>query len=143
MRSHLPASPARQICLAAGLLAALAVGSLASCSPGQRLPSAADRADVATERPKPSYRGPARPIHGQERLHRVEPGDSMAEIAGIYGLEKERIETINGLRAPYRLFVGEFLILPDMGTWGQAPDVETVAVHPVEEVQSQPLPELE
>ena len=143
MRSHLPASPARQFCLAASLLAAVAAGSLAACSPGQRLPSAADRADAAAERPKPSYRGPARPIHGQERLHRVEPGDSMAEIAKIYGLEREQIETINGLRAPYPLFVGEFLILPEMGPWGQAPDVETVSVHPVEEVEAQPLPELE
>lgn len=142
MRSHLPASPARQLCLAASLLAALALGSVASCSPGQRLPSAVDRADTAAERPRPSYRGPARPIHGQERLHRVEPGDTMAGIARIYGLDTERVETINGLRPPYRLFVGEFLILPDMGPWGRAPEVETVAVHPVEEVEAQPLPEL-
>ena len=111
---------------------------LTTCAPAERTP---ERAEVV--RPEPSYAGPARQIHGQERLHRVESGDTMSAIAETYGLEPESIEAINGLRPPYQLFVGEFLILPDTGTWIRSPAVETVSAHPVDDVEAEPLPELE
>ena len=64
-------------------------------------------------------------------------------IAEAYGLAPEAIERANGLRRPYQLFVGEFLILPDTRTWDAAPATETVVAHPVEAVEAQPLPSLE
>ena len=125
--------------LALAVLWVVAVFSLAGCDPAPSPKGAA----ATSERPEPSYRGPARPIHGQERLHKVEPGDTMTEIAEAYGVAPGAIERINGLRRPYQLFIGEFLILPDTRTWGAAPATETVVAHPVEAVEAQPLPGLE
>ncbi len=128
--------------LTSALLWFAAAISLAGCDP--QPPSRGDgRAAATAERPEPSYRGPARPIHGRERLHRVERADTITSIAEAYGLAPEAIERINGLRRPYQLFVGEFLILPDTRTWVAVPAAETVVAHPVEAVEAQPLPGLE
>lgn len=139
MHSTVPGRPARTHRLTGSTLGALAVMVLTTCAPAERTP---DRAEVVL-RPEPSYAGPARQIRGQERLHRVESGDTMSAIAETYGLAPEAIEAINGLRPPYQLFVGEFLILPDAGTWIRTPTVETVSAHPVDDVEAEPLPELE
>ena len=134
-RSSRPACIRRLVSAALGVLAATV---LTTCAPPD---PTSDRIEVV--RPEPSYQGPARQIRGQERLHRVESGDTMSTIAETYGLEPGSIEAINGLRPPYQLFVGEFLILPDTGTWIRAPAVETVLAHPVDDLEAEPLPELE
>ncbi len=138
MLSAAPGRSARIRRLAGFMLAALAITALTTCAPAERTQ---DRVEVV--RPEPSYAGPVRQIRGQERLHRVESGDTMSTIAETHGLEPEAIEAINGLRPPYQLFVGEFLILPDTGTWVRAAAVDTVSAHPVDDLEAEPLPELE
>ncbi len=124
------------------LLPVLALAALAACERTAETGAAPRSETVAAARPDPSYGGPARPVRGRERLHRVESGDSMDAIAGLYGMEAGDIERLNGLVAPYSLFVGEFLILPEGGAWGTAPEAGTVASHPVDKVEARPLGDL-
>ena len=89
---------------ASAVLAAFAAVAVAACEPVPQTTKQSDRG--AAERPDPSYGGPARQIRGLERLYRVESGDTMAEIARLYGMDPVAIEEVNGLQQPYQLFVG-------------------------------------
>lgn len=52
--------------------------------------------------------------------HRVERGDTLYGIAWRYGLDYREIARLNGIEAPYRIFVGQQLVLAPSATSGAA-----------------------
>ena len=51
-------------------------------------------------------------VEVRRRMHRVQPGDTFASIAALYGLSMDELRTLNPLRPSDLLVIGERLILP-------------------------------
>ena len=64
----------------------------------------------------------------------------MEAVAALYGTEPAAIEQLTGLRTLYRILVGDFLILPDTGTWISRSTGKVVDAWPVDRVEVNPLP---
>ena len=46
------------------------------------------------------------------KVYQVQEGDSIDTIASKLGISISNLETINGLKRPYELFTGEYLVVP-------------------------------
>jgi membrane-bound lytic murein transglycosylase D len=64
--------------------------------------------------------------------HRVRKGESLASIAGRYGVSQARLAELNDLRRPYRIRAGQVLNLPGAGGKAQpaTPPVVVAAAEP-------------
>lgn len=47
-----------------------------------------------------------------QRIHRVQPGESLASIARRYGVSLAALAQANGLSNPNRIVVGQVLVIP-------------------------------
>lgn len=54
---------------------------------------------------------PARPSQ-QPSTYAVQPGDTLYAIAWRHGVEVEALAAVNGIRAPWVIYVGQLLVLP-------------------------------
>ncbi len=55
------------------------------------------------------------------QIHYVGFGDSLSGIAARYGVSAEAIMQVNGLTNPDMIYVGQPLLIPGLGTYGQSP----------------------
>ena len=102
--------------------------AFAGCAVRHGAPDVVDRTsdvgavDAASPASTPVAQAPltptamALPIDG----HRVERGDTLYGIAWRYGLDYREIARLNSIEAPYRIFVGQQLVLVASATSGAA-----------------------
>ena len=55
------------------------------------------------------------------QIHYVGFGDSLSGIAARYGVSAEAIMQVNGLTNPDMIYVGQPLLIPGLGAYGQSP----------------------
>ncbi len=73
-----------------------------------------------------------------ERVHVVQPGETLYRIALRYGTTVERLMALNGLNNPNRIFVGQVLRIPE-----EAPGVPAAWPSPFVEIQVGPAPAIQ
>lgn len=73
-----------------------------------------------------------------ERVHVVQPGETLYRIALRYGITVERLMALNGLNNPNRIFVGQVLRIPE-----EAPGVPAAWPSPFVEIQVGPAPAIQ
>lgn len=88
--------------------------------------------------------------HSKSPYHTVKKGDSIASIAQRYGMDKKEVVRLNGLKPPYKIFVGQKLLVTtaasakaakeadsfgapaDEGTTEMRGDVEVTTLQPMQ-----------
>jgi LysM repeat protein len=60
----------------------------------------------------PATPAPTAPPPPQQRTYTVQQGDTLAEIAQLFGTTVEAIQAANGIEDPDEIFVGQVLVIP-------------------------------
>lgn len=104
-------SRVRSRLLGASLAAACLGGVAAGCSEGDDAGAGATLAPIATTTTIPPTTQPPPPT--QPRFYEIQPGDTLIEIAGAYGLPIQAIMEKNGILDQNKIFAGQIIELPN------------------------------
>ncbi len=111
----------------------------ASCSSGESKEAPSGTASPTVSPPRTPTPTPTFPH--SEVTHKVQEGDTLYDIAQLYGVTVEAIVAANHLEDPTSISIGQILIIPDP-SYTPAPATAPVPAAPPQRTPSSPLVEV-